>query len=258
MMKKTMMAVAALSATVAMAADIVSSDVVGYLNTTATKGTSYQGPTFVALGDGKLSDYKVTGYTGDVDGEMVTISKINAYGVNVKDVIWLDYPEAELYGWYQYDGESDPVDCNTDPLTAGECLMVQVQEGAVGWDVTSAGKVEMDGVAVTLVKGTQYLASAAPRDATMEEVIVSGYTGDVDGEVVTVSKLNAYGVNVKDIIWLDYPEAELYGWYQYDGESDPVDCNDDELKAGQGLMVQAQEGAVGWTLTFPPAAPSAD
>ena len=206
-----------------------------------------------------MSDYKVTGYTGDVAEELVTISKINSFGVNTKDVIWLDYAEMGLYGWYQYDGVNDPVDCNDDPLSAGDCLMVQVQAGAVGWTVTSAGQVAKDGVAVTLVAGTQYLANAVPRsDTTFGDIIVSGYEGDVAEELVTISKINSFGVNTKDVIWLDYTDMDLYGWYQYDGVSDPVDCNSDELAAGQGLMVQAQAGAVGWTITFPAAYTSAE
>ena len=222
------------------------------------QGTTYQGPTFVAIGTGKMSDLKVSGYSGDVDGEMVTVSKINAYGVNTKDLIWFDIPSMELLGWYQWDGENDPVDCNDDPLVAGEALMVQVQAEALGWYLTSAGQVAMDGVAVTLVGGTQYLASATPRTATMGEITVSGYLGVVDGEMVTTSVINAYGVNTKDLIWFDIPEMEFFGWYQWDGENDPVDCNSDPLTAGQGLMVQVQAEAIGWTLTFPPAVSAAD
>ena len=136
--------------------------------------------------------------------------------------------------------------------------MVQVDESAVSWKLTSAGQVAMDGVAVTLVQGKQYLASATPRAATMGEIVVSGYDGDIDSEVVTISVINQYGVNTKDLIWLDVAEADIYGWYQWDGESDPVDCNSDPLSAGEGLMVQVDGSAVGWTITFPPAVAPAD
>ena len=133
-MKKFMLGLAI--AAVGSAFAVESSNIVGYLNKSTVQGKTFQGPMFVAIGTGCMSDLKVTGYSGDVDSEMVTVSHINQYGVNTKDLIWLDVAEADIYGWYQWDGESDPVDCNSDPLSAGEGLMVQVDGSAVGWTIT--------------------------------------------------------------------------------------------------------------------------
>ena len=224
----------------------------------------FKGPVFRAIGDGKMSDLKVSGYTGDIVSELVTISKLNEYGVNYCDLIWLDIEDEEnpgtklYYGWYYYTGEDDPVDHNGNPLVAGEGLYVYPQEEAVGWDLVNSGEVAQDGVAYKTVSGMQFVANAAPMDElTFGDIEVSGYTGDIVSELVTISKLNEYGVNYCDLIWLDIEDEEnpgtklYYGWYYYTGEDDPVDHNADPVASGEGLYLYPQDEAVGWTITFP-------
>ena len=210
---------------------------------------------FVAIGDGKLSDLKVTGYQGEVAGELVTISKITQYGVATDGIVWIDYPDMSLYGWYITDWESQFDYCGDNPLTTGESLKIVFQAEAVGWSILNSGEVSLYGVAVTLVQGPQYLATAVPRASKMGEIILSGYQGEVAGELVTISKITQYGVATDGIVWIDYPDMSLYGWYLTDWETQFDDCSDIDLAMGQGLKVVAQAEAAGWTLTFPPAVP---
>ena len=99
---------------------------------------------FVAIGDGKLSDLKVTGYKGEVAGEMVTISKITASGVARDGIVWIDYPDLSLYGWYVTDWETQFDDCSDIDLAMGEGLKVQAQDAAVGWTLTFPPAVPED------------------------------------------------------------------------------------------------------------------
>ena len=240
-----------------MFADVTSANVVGYNNNVATaSGTTYQGPVFVALGDGKLGDLKVTGYKGFVASEMVTISKITDTGAARDGIVWIDYSDMGLYGWYKTDWMTKFEDCNDLPLTAGESLKVQFQSGAVGWALQNAGEVALEGVPVKLVSGTQYLAAAVPRASTLGEIVVSGYPGGiVASEMVTISTITDTGAARDGIVWIDYSDMGLYGWYKTDWMTKFEDCSNIPLTVGQGLKVQAQSGAAGWTLTFPPAIP---
>ena len=220
--------------------------------------------------DGTLGDLKITGYE-DPEGPFggvyydagVSVSKINEFGVNYKDLYWWDVDGFK--GWYEEGDPSEDTCANDTPYAAGETLWIQVsQDEAVGFRLVSSGEVSMNGIAVTLAKGAQFLNSACPRTATMGEIRISGYE-DPDGYFggvyydagVSASKINEFGVNYKDVYWWDVDD--FYGWYEEGDPSPDTEVNDMELAPGEGLWVQvSQDEAVGFTMILPPAIPLAD
>ena len=123
-MKKTMMAVVALSATVAMAADIVSSDVVGYANSNLRYGSIGLVPQFVGIstegGALDLQDIKC----GDGCSDSVVLSRLNSIGIAGDPVFWVD--------WYD-DGSGNPQACWVDGSTYEKVEGFKVNPGEGLW-----------------------------------------------------------------------------------------------------------------------------
>ena len=225
-------------------------------------GLQYKGPVFRAIGTGKMSDIKLSGYTGDIVSDIIAVSKLDEYGYDYKDLNWFDMDDPDnegeklYYGWYDY-SSGEPEDCNDDPLEAGEGLYVYPQEDAVGLSLTSSGEVVQEGVAYTIGIGLQYVANAAPIDGlTFGDIRVDNYTGDIVSDIIAVSRLNEYGYDYKDLNWFDMDDPDnegeklYYGWYDY-SSGEPEDCNADPVASGEGLYLYPQEDAIGMTIVFP-------
>lgn len=238
----------------------------GYNGISLIKGAQFKGGQFITIGkDGTLGDLKITGYedpAGPFEGVYwqagICVSKINEFGVNYKDLYWWDVDG--FYGWYEEGDPSEETCANSIPYAAGETLWIQVsQDDSVGLCLQSAGEVSMSGVAVTLVKGAQFLNAACPRETTMGEIRITGYedpAGPFEGVYwqagICASKINEFGVNYKDVYWWDVDG--WYGWYEEGDPSEETDANDIKLPAGEGLWVQvSQDDSVGLTMVLPPA-----
>ena len=204
------------------------------------------GVAFIPVGGGKmvdLTDVKVTGYTGDSQGEVV-VSKLDETGATIDE---------ETYKWNDYrdDESGDRIVCwkagrktvnpGTVTFQAGEALWTVCQKD--GFNFQSSGQVPTSKVVVEMHEAGIQINNATPVDVDLTKCVITGYTGDSQGEVV-VSKLDETGATI---------DEETYKWNDYrdDESGDRIVCwkagrktvteGTCVLKPGEGLWVVCQK-----------------
>ena len=229
---------------------VESANIVGYANKTLQNGFVATGANFVNANGApmNLNDLKVVGYT-DSSVEEVFLSKLDANGYAVGDILWawidLDDPdEGKFYGWYSDLGEG-----SDESLDIGEGVWIQAPSSA--FSIQVSGQVYDQDLPIQLQQGFTMCANPAPiATLNLNSAIISGYT-DSSVEEVFLSKLDANGYAVGDILWawldLDDPdEGTFYGWYSDLGEG-----SDEPLGLGEAVWIQAPSSD--YYVTFPTA-----
>lgn len=192
MMKKTMMAVAALSATVAMA-DIVSSDIVGYTSKDLTKGAgklSMVAATFGGIGtDGfqmngnmVVENVKGSDYSGTSD-QLLLWDPTMAGGAGGYKTFYY-YDDGVEAGWTDVATESYVETSYPDGFPAGSAFWFRAVDGA-DKGITFSGAIEdADYIEPPLSDGTQLsmVADAYPVPLKLNDVTCVKFTGVVGSD----------------------------------------------------------------------------
>ena len=231
-MKKLMMTAAALVAGVAMA-DIVSSDVVGYMSITGKTGFTMMTPTFVGIGtDYSIQDIKLNGAMG-MGGE--TIQFVDADGNTLEYYTYFDEMIMGVTGWY--DGSMQLAARLIDPA---ESFLVSNDAGS--YTIQVKGKVDYAGVpALDGLAGFTSVGNMTPVSKDIQKFALTGATG-MGGE--TLQFVDEGGNSLEYYTWFDAMIMGVTGWY--DGS---MLLSDREILAGEGFMIGNDAG--NYTIAIP-------
>ena len=258
MNKKTMFAISALCAAVALTTSAVESDIVGYqTQDTASSGFAMKAASFETVGatDGSatLADIKVTGYDpydeeedeGGTSGQFM-IQFLNASGQATAIYSWFD--DDVTNGWKS---GGSVVDASAVKLPAAGAVWTK----GAGLSITSSGAVsDADIVKNFAAAGFAAVGNTTPVDITLADLTVSGYEpydeeedeGGTSGQFM-IQFLNASGQATGIYSWFD--DDVTTGWKS--GGS-VIDATKVTIPAGTGVWVKG----AGLTLTIPSAIPA--
>lgn len=246
-MKKLMIAMAAMTAGVAMA-DIVSSSVVGYQQNATIKGNQGVGATFLPVsGTAKMGDITVTGYGDSYGDNGIDCCKLDTFGRSQAKMFWVDYTEGNetWYGWYNDDWS---VCYNDVELQPGEGVWFKSPNAA--YKVQSSGAVLKETLPVTLIKGNQLCPNPTPVVVSMGNVWMTGYGDSYADNGIDCCKLDTFGRSQTKMFWADYTEGNdaWYGWYNDDWSTS---YNDVELQPGESVWLKSPSAS--YLLNWPKA-----
>ena len=270
MNKKTMLAISALCATVAIQAKaetLVSSDVVGYTNVGLRDGgKSMVGPCFVSVGGTtvKLSELKVTGYEKNeyylteeyAFGATFQIRKAN--GMPESEYLWSDTTDdGETWNggvWSDFDTGDEITAANDVTLNAGDALWFDCPDfqGSDGFYLTSAGVVLKGDQAFPLKDGAKCaVCNMLPAPTTLSKIEIQGYE---DNEYylteeyafgLTMQSLKSNGMPQAEYLWSDTTDdGENWNggvWSDFDTGDEITAANDVTIGAGEGFWVDPPE-----------------
>ncbi len=228
-MKKLMIAAAALTAGFAMA-DVVSSDIVGYAQSSLKYGASMTTPQFINVSGSEGMPLQSIIPQGDDLVDNVYLKTLDAYGRTVVSYAWCDYAgdSGEEIGWVNDDLEI--VEGVT--FTAGQGLWIQASSSEQG--LQTAGKVGSDDVRVTLRYGAIGTGNPFPVSIDLQDILPEG---DDLVDNVYLKTLDNYGRTETSYAWCDYAgdSGEEVGWVNDDLEI----VEGVSFAPGQGLWIQA-------------------
>ena len=280
MKTKTMLAIAALSATMviqAKADGVVSSSVVGYSNIGLLDG-GYKmvGATFTAVGTNevKLSELKVTGYENNEFylGEMGFTASFQlraSNGMPYATYVWsdesLDMETWEGGKWVNSDTGADVTSENDVMLKPGDGLWFSAPElqGSTAFKLTTSGAVLKGDQGVELnAGGYRGICNLMPSSVKLSEVEVQGYEdnefylGEM-GFTMSMQSLLPNGMPSVTYVWsdesLDMETWEGGKWINSDTGADITSENDVTITAGEGFWATAPslEGSECFSFVLP-------
>ena len=251
-MKKTMLAISALSAAVAFQASadgIVSSSVVGY-NKAATVATEniYRVATFEGV-SGTASTFKVGDISvGSVDFAYYNndyIATVDPYGSQDAYYTWDPDANEGAGGWFECDefcvvDDSSPADDVELPLN--QAIIIRSEYGV---DLTFSGAVmagdtELYGVATE----NTYTGNFTPTTITLGDIVIGGadyayYNNDY------IATIDPYGSQDQYYTWDPDANEGAGGWFECD-EFCTVDygaeANDVEFDPNMGFLFRTENG----------------
>ena len=227
-MKKLMIAAAALTAGIAMAADgIVSTDIVGYAQSGLQTGFTMMTPQFLSTGSDAMPLQSLTP-VGDDTSDAVFVQTLDAGGYTVNSYTWNDWATDEPC-WVNDDYE--PIEGVSFPSGTG----LWVQGAATGQGIRSAGKVGTSDVVIQLQTGFTAGGNPFPVDVKLQDITAEG---DDTSDSVFIQTLDAGGYTVDTYTWNDWAADEPC-WVNDDYE--PIEGV--SFAAGAGLWIQGASNA---------------
>ena len=267
MMKKTMMAVAALSAAVAFASDIVSSDIVGYQNKTvnseAVGGYTWTLATMPSVGvelDAlTLSSWKITPPAGGLVSEYsVLLTVFDTAGQIDNSYVYLDEVQGTMFGvepgWYTFDSVAlwAPESAADVVIPFGEGVQIGSDCGATvtfaGEVVNTAKSFDINGEAAG---GFTWTGNCTPVDLTLADFAITPPAGGLVSEYsVLLTTFDTAGQIDNSYVYLDEVQGNMFGvepgWYTFDSVAlwTPESAGDVVIEAGEMFQIGSDCGAV--------------
>jgi hypothetical protein len=235
MMKKTMMAVAALSAAVAFASDIVSSDVVGYQQKDTVTGFNFVIPTFKAVDGGSvhIQDIKIVNATDWSDN----IQVLDEGGATVALYLYATKEQSGFSadGWVAED-LTGLADVTFEP---GQSILIDT---AVPATLTFAGAVSTEDTVVETVPGFNFVGNNTPVSVDIQDITIVGATDWSDN----IQVLDEGGATVALYLYATKEQSGFSadGWVA----EDLTGLADVDIEPGQGILIDTAAVA---TVTIP-------
>ena len=228
----------------ARAAEVVSSNIVGYQKVTLQEGFNFVAPQFNIVGGGDL----------DLQSIKLDVSDDEATGNDNIQILDADGNPVAQYYWYPaawFGGtKSGWVDGDTGGLadvTVANGLAVLV-EGTSDCTVTVAGEVPTTDAETTTVEGFNFVGNSSPSAINIQDLQIDVADADATGND-NIQILDANGNPVAQYYW--YPAAWFGGTKSGWVDGDTGDLADVELAPGQGVLFEA--GDAGTKITAPAA-----
>jgi hypothetical protein len=245
-MNTKMFAISALCATVAItasAAEIVSSDVVGYkIDSSMRRGNSLIAPSFLSTSGSAASvtDLDVGNLGEFVNGE-VNFQSLDAYGRMEEGSSYVYLGYEGMTGWY--DGDFAEASKTFTPCEAVWLALPGEESSAISpVSLTDSGKVNADDVILTLRQGNTAIGNMMAVDYPIADIEVGNVGEQINGEI-NFQSLDAYGrmEEGSSFVYLGY--EGMTGWF--DGDFSPATTS---IKSGDGVWFATT--APGVTLKF--------
>ena len=237
-MKKMMLAAATLAAGVAMA-DIVSSDIVGYTQTTLADDCQAVAVGFTEVGG---TGFNLTSLKLDVEGSCsgdIYIEVLDSAGYTQQTYYWYQNAFGRDDGWYNDDDDKIGEDVEDVVFTPGTGLWLT---GIDGETLTTAGTVYQADLALDLADDCQMLGNPYPTSIGLVANIEVEMEGSCSGDIY-IEMLNSAGYTETTYYWYQNAFGRDDGWYNDDDDKIGDDVEDVTFPAGQGLWVTGLEDA---------------
>ena len=232
-MKKTMMAVAALSATVAMAADIVSSDIVGYTVKDLSYNTSTFCPTFADVQTGDLDIQGVIpsrkGAEASVGDGDIYFQEMDEDGVGTAVYYYIEGGE-QGPGWYW---EEDLEQKSDKVFDFGEGIVLTCNFDDAQF--TMSGKVDTETTSLPLPYNTSVFGNTRPTTLSLQDIVPSrtGEEASVGDGDIYFQEMDEDGVGTTVYYYIESGEQGP-GWYW---EEDLEHKTDKVLGIGESIVM---------------------
>ena len=241
-MKKLMIAVAALTAGIAMA-DVVSSEVVGYAQAALQSGAKIVTPQFLGLTtqDGQIELQSIK--CAEEDSDLVVINTLDPLGLTLKSYVWVTYGGATSDEWCWLDGDTMEKPEQPVYFAAGQALWV---EGDSEDNIfQTSGKVSTADLDVTLQSGATMTGNFTPVQIELQDITCR----EDDSDLVVINTLDPLGLTLKSYVWVTYGGASGDEWCWLDGDTMEKPEEPVYFAAGEGLWVEgdSEENVI----TFP-------
>ncbi|MGN1359837.1 MAG: hypothetical protein ACI4X9_05210 [Kiritimatiellia bacterium] len=235
-MKKALVALALFAAGIA-AADVTSSNIVGYQKIPVVKGLSGVTPTFVAIGGGDIQLKDIIPSEGfQNSGNLQFFSSDGK--VSFTAYYYYDADDAENAGWYDFDTDDYLGDTT---IAAGSGFFAYSNAEAT---FTVAGEVKQGSTTVTLAKGLTWAGNGTVNSLKLKDIIPSeGFQNSGNLQFFT----SAGKVSFTAYYYYDADDEENAGWYDFDTDDY---LGDTEVPAGSAVFAYSNAEA---TLTLPAA-----
>lgn len=241
MNKKTMLAISALCATVAIQAKatdtLVSSDVVGYQTKETVSGFNFFTPTFKQVGTvGKtfnINDVVLDPSTATSWGDNIQI--LDEGGSTVSTYYWVGAGElVETACWTEDFGTAVDID-----FTSGMSFIIDTQ---VPVKVTVAGEVLKGNITATTVAGFNFIGNSSPSPLDIQSITLSGDNTTSWGDNIQI--LDEGGSTISTYYWVAAGElVENACWTEDFGTA--VEYS---IDAGLGFILDTQNSDVDVTI----------
>ena len=234
---------AVFSALPAWAAEVVSSNIVGYQKVTLVPGFNFVAPQFTAVGGGPIDLQSIKLDVADEDVSYVdNVQILDAGGATVATYSWwpaADTVSGEKSGWV--DGDTgDLAAINIDP---GYSVLVEANDDST---VTISGEVSTNTTTVVSVSGFNFIGNASPVAIDIQDIQIDVADEDVS-YVDNIQILDDGGATIATYSW--WPAADTVsgtksGWV----DGDTGDLAVVELAPGQGVLLEANDDGVNITM----------
>ena len=227
--------IAALGASPAWAAEVVSSNIVGYQKVELQPGFNFVAPQFTAVGGGAIDLQSIKLDVADEDatgGDNIQI--LDEGGGTVAQYYWLP-PEAsgaETAGWF--DENFDPAEVSVEN---GLSVLLESSDEL---SVTVSGEVSPEDFTVASVAGFNFVGNASPVAIDIQDIKLGIADEEASGGD-NIQILDDGGATIAQYYWLP-PEAsgaEAAGWFD-----ENFDAAEVELAPGQGFLIEASENDI--------------
>ncbi len=236
--------VAALGASPAWAAEVVSSNIVGYQKVELIPGFNFVAPQFTAVGGGPIDlqaihlDVADDDATGDDN-----IQILDDGGATIATYNWLpaDWFGGAKSGWV----DGDTGDLAQLDLDNGLSVLL---DAAASGTVTVAGEVSPSNSVVSSVKGFNFVGNSSPVTIDIQDIQIGVDDNDATGDD-NIQVLDQGGATIATYNWLpaDWFGGAKSGWV----DGDTGDLADVTLLPGQGVLIDASDDNI--TITVPSA-----
>ncbi len=233
----------------ARAAEVVSSNIVGYEKVTLVPGFNFVAPQFTAVGGGDLDlqSIKLDVPDDEVSGAD-NIQILDDGGATVAQYYW--YPAAAIAG-AEHSGWLDEDTGSLAMVTLANGLSVLV-DSADDATVTVAGEVSTNVSETVSVAGFNFVGNSTPVPINIQDIQIDVSDDEVSG-ADNIQILDDGGATIAQYFW--YPAAAMgtakSGWL----DEDTGTLADVELAPGQGVLLDASDAGIKITV---PSALSAD
>ena len=231
----------------AWAAEVVSSNIVGYQKVTLQPGFNFVAPQFTAVGGGAIDLQSIKLDVADEDATGAdNIQILDEGGATVSTYVWLpaEWVGGEKSGWMDDNGDLASV-----ALANGLGILIDSADDAT---VTISGEVSTENSETTAVAGFNFVGNSTPVAIDIQDIQIDVADEDATGGD-NLQILDDGGATIATYVWLpaEWVGGEKSGWMDDNGDLAAV-----ELAPGQGVLIDIV--ADGTKITVPTALASGE
>ena len=232
---------AVFSALPAWAAEVVSSNIVGYQKVTLQPGFNFVAPQFTAVGGGAIDLQSIKLDVADEDASgNDNIQILDEGGATLATYFWYpaDWFGGEHSGWI----DGDTGELVEESLANGLSVLVDSADTAT---VTIAGEVSPDNTTVVSVAGFNFVGNSTPVEIDIQDIQIDVADEDASGND-NIQILDEGGATLATYFWYpaDWFGGERSGWI----DGDTGELAEVSLAPGQGVLLDASENGINITV----------
>ena len=227
------------SALPAWAAEVVSSNIVGYQKVTLQPGFNFVAPQFTAVGGGAINLQSIHLDVSDDDATGTdNIQLLDDGGATIAQYYWLP---ADWFGGTQSGWVDDNDQLVAETLDAGLSVLIDSTDDLT---VTISGEVSTNDTEVVSIAGFNFVGNSTPVTINIQDIQLDLDDADATG-VDNIQILDDGGATIAQYYWLP---ADWFGGAQSGWVDDNDELADVDLAPGQGVLIDATSDGINITV----------